>query len=574
MEVVGVWHDVTERRRDENRLRQAAAVFESTRDGVLITDLTPRIVAVNRAYSEITGYDEAEALGANPSQLKSGRHDQSFYQAMWASLLETGHWQGEIWNRRKNGEVYPQWLSISSVRDARGEPSHYVGVFTDISQIKQSEARLEHLAHYDPLTGLPNRLLAQSRLRHAIERAERHRYRIAALYIDLDRFKTINDSLGHPVGDELLAAIAERLRARLRDEDTLARLGGDEFLLVLEYLQRPEDAISVAASLIAVLAPPFQLAEGRDVYVSASIGVSLYPDDAGNVTELIQHADAAMYQAKEQGRNTYRFYTEALTVAAHERLALETRLRQALERDEFVLHFQPLIGARDVRPIGVEALVRWAPPGEPLVPPGNFIALAEETGLIVPLGDWVLRAACAQARAWMDAGWPRLVVAVNLSGRQFQSRDMAALVRAVLDETGLPADRLELELTESMIMEQGRGAVATLTMLKDLGVRLAIDDFGTGYSSLAYLKRFPIDKLKIDQSFVHGLAHDSDDREIAATIIAMARSLNLEVLAEGVETEQQLAFLRLYGCDAYQGFLFGRPMPAGELAAWMADRMP
>jgi diguanylate cyclase (GGDEF)-like protein/PAS domain S-box-containing protein len=550
--------------RATDALRQAAAVFESTRDGVLITDLTPRIVAINRAYADITGYSEAEVLGNNPSMLQSGRQDRAFYQAIWASIKETGHWQGEIWNRRKNGEIYPEWLSISTVRDEWGEPSHYVGVFTDMSQIRQSEERLEHLAHYDPLTDLPNRLLVQSRLQHAIDRAERHQYQIAALYIDLDHFKTVNDSLGHPVGDELLAALARRMSTRLRDEDTLARLGGDEFLLVIENAVQPESAAAVARTLIDLLAQPFMLPSGHEVFIGVSIGISLFPNDARSVTELIQHSDLAMYQAKQQGRNTYRFHTEALTAAASERLALETRLRHALDRNEFVLHYQPLINAKTGQFIGAEALVRWQPPGESLVPPGKFIPIAEETGLIVPLGEWVLRAACLQARAWMDAGLAPLLMAVNLSGRQFQSTDMAELVNTVLKETGLPAHLLELELTESMLMGSAEQSIATLDALKALGVRLAIDDFGTGYSSLAYLKRFPIDKLKIDQSFVRGLADDANDREIAATIIAMARSLRLDVLAEGVETEQQLAFLCQQGCDQYQGYFFSKPVPVDE----------
>jgi len=546
-------------------LRQAATVFESTRDGVLITDLEPRIVAVNRAYSEITGYSEAEALGHNPNLLQSNHHDRAFYQAMWASIEETGHWQGEIWNRRKNGEIYPLWLSISTVLDEGGKPRNYVGVITDMSKIRQSEERLEHLAHYDPLTDLPNRLLVQSRLQHAIEQAERHQHRVAALYIDLDRFKNINDSLGHPIGDELLAALARRLSTRLREEDTLARLGGDEFLLVLELVEQPESAAAVAQTLIDLLEAPFDLPSGHEVFVGISIGISLYPDDAGSVTELIQHADVAMYQAKRQGRNTYRFHTEALSAAASARLTLETQLRHALERDEFVLHYQPVIEAHSGRAIGVEALVRWQPPGEALAPPGKFISIAEETGLIVPLGAWVLRTACAQARAWMEAGLPPLLLAVNLSGRQFQSADVVELVRTVLADTGLPARYLELELTESVLMEQAEQAIATLDALKALGVRLSIDDFGTGYSSLAYLKRFPIDKLKIDRSFVHGLADDADDREIAATIIAMARNLRLEVLAEGVETQQQLDILKGMGCDAYQGYLFSKPIAAAEL---------
>ena len=568
--IVALARDISERLQAEEKLRQAAVVFENAQEGIVVTDREARILAVNQAFCDITGYDEAEVIGATPAKFKSGRHDAGFYKAMWHDLIETGRWQGEVWDRRRNGELFPKWLSISAVRDASGQTVRYVSLFADITHLKESEARLEHLAHFDPLTELPNRLLFNSRLEHAVEQARRHDQRIALLFLDLDRFKTVNDSLGHPAGDELLIAVARRIRKRLRLEDTLARLGGDEFVILLEQLEEAQTAAVVADDLLQVLGAPIQLSGGHEVFIGASIGISLFPDDAGNATRLVSSADAALYHAKEQGRNTYCFYTDALTTAANEHLALETRLRRALERSEFVLHYQPLIDIRTGQPVGVEALVRWQPPGEDLVPPGLFIPIAEETGLIVPLGQWILRAACAQARAWLDAGLPPLLMAVNLSGRQFQSADMVELVRTVLADTGLPARYLELELTESVVMGQAEQSIATLDALKALGVRLAIDDFGTGYSSLAYLKRFPIDKLKIDQSFVQGLADDADDREIATTIIAMARSLKLEVLAEGVETEQQLDILRSLGCAAYQGFLFSRPVSAEALPSLLA----
>ena len=556
-----------ERSRVENSMRQATAVFECTREGVVITDLEPSIVGVNAAYTTITGYTEAEVIGRNPSLLQSGREDQDFYRAMWDSIVETGHWQGEIWSRRKNGELFPQLLTVSTVYDNEGLPSNYVGVMTDISQLKDSEARFEHLAHYDSLTGLPNRLLLQSRLRHSIESAERRKQQVAVLYLDLDRFKNINDSLGHPVGDELLEAMAERMMNRLSDDHTLGRLGGDEFLLILDDLQRPEDAASVAINIINMLEPAFDLPSGHQVYVGASIGISLFPEDATTATELIQHADVALYQAKETGRNTFSFYTPGLTRAIDERLSLEARLRRALAQNEFVVHYQPQVDIRSGNIIGCEALVRWNDPELGMIQPAHFIPLAEETGLIVPIGEWVLQQACAQARAWMDADLPHVLLSVNLSARQMRQADIATCVATVLKKTRLPAEKLKLELTESMIMGQGEEAVALLYSLKALGLRLSIDDFGTGYSSLAYLKRFPIDELKIDQGFVRDIPHDSNDMEIASAIIGLARSLRLSVVAEGVETEAQREFLEQQGCQAYQGFLFSRAIPADEFTA-------
>lgn len=551
--------------RAEAALRQSSAVFESTRDGVVITTLEPRIVAVNPAYTEITGYRADEVIGLNPSLLRSGRHDRAFYQAMWAGLKQLGYWQGEVWNRRANGEVYPQWLTLSTVRDEAGEPSHYVGVFTDLTQLKRSEQQLEHLTHYDPLTDLPNRLLVQSRLEHAIDQARRHRSRVGVLFVDLDRFKNVNDSLGHPVGDALIQAVATRLRGGLRDEDTVARLGGDEFLVVIEDLESADAAASVASKLTRLVQEPFQVGDGQEVIVSASIGVSLYPDDGDSATGLIQHADAALYQAKARGRDSFCFYSSALTAAVSEHMQMEMGLRRALERGELLIHYQPLVSL-DGGPVGAEALLRWQPPGEGLVRPDRFIPLAEETGLIVPIGAWVLREACRQARAWLDAGLELGTVSVNLSVRQFHERNLVALVADVLRETGLPADRLELEITESALMDDVEQAVQTLHMLRALGVALAVDDFGTGYSSLAYLKRFPIGKLKVDQSFVRGIATDDSDRAIVTATIAMARSLGFTTTAEGVETEAQLEILRALGCSAYQGYLFSRPVEAVDFA--------
>ncbi len=564
--------DVSERMAAEEELRLAAKVFDNTLEGVMVTDAETRILFVNRAFTRITGYTAEEVVGNTPQWLRSGRHDEAFYKEVWAEIEANGGWQGEVWNRNKAGEQYPEWLSISAVHNEDGSLANYVGVFADISRIKQSEAQLEHLAHHDPLTALPNRTLFQSRLAHAIDISRRQGIGLGLLFMDLDGFKNVNDSLGHPVGDELLQAISRRLAASLRTMDTLARLGGDEFVILLEDLDGPNEAAVVAQNLLAVLRQPFSLSDGREVFSGASIGISLFPRDAADATQLVRNADAALYQAKAQGRDTYRFYTEALTDQANERLHLESRLRGALERGEFVVHYQPLVSASDGVLIGAEALVRWLTPDGELVPPARFIPLAEETGLIRPLGEWVLRQACSQFRAWLDAGLPPIHLAVNLSSRQIEQRDLVEHLRHVLEETGFPAHLLELELTESTIMAQGEQAAGVLAALKGLGVSLAIDDFGTGYSSLAYLKRFAVDKLKIDRGFIRDLPQDGNDVEIAATIIAMAKNLKLKVLAEGVETAEQLDFLQIHDCDAYQGYFYSPPLPAEAFRAlWQSQ---
>lgn len=563
--------DITQRRDSEESLRLAAKVFESTQEGVMITDASQRILSVNRAFSTITGYEEADILGQTPKLLSSGRHDAAFYRQLWDSIEETGSWQGEIWNRGKTGEIYPEWLTISTVQDKFGRVSNYVAVFADISQLKHSEAQLEHLAHHDPLTDLPNRVLFHTRLGHATQVARRAARRLALLFLDLDGFKNINDSLGHPAGDELLQALARRLAEHLRAVDTLARLGGDEFVILLEDVHESKEAAIVAQNILSLLTQPFRLRSGHDVFISASIGISLFPDDANDTTQLLRNADAALYQAKAQGRNTYRFYTEALTRSANERLRMESNLRRALEQGDFVLHYQPQITLREGRLIGAEALVRWRAEDGELISPSQIIPVAEETGLIRPLGDWVLRTACAQFRAWIAAGYRPLKLSVNLSSRQFEQRDLATDIARILVDTGFPAELLELEITESTIMAQGEQAMVTLDLLKRLGLSLSIDDFGTGYSSLAYLKRFSVDTLKIDQSFIRDIPRNANDKEIVATIIAMARNLRLQVLAEGVESEDQLDFLRMHGCDAFQGFLHSPPLPAEEFVELLAS---
>ncbi|PKU25483.1 EAL domain-containing protein [Telmatospirillum siberiense] len=564
--MVGTVQDITERRESEAQLRRSAAVFTNTQEGVTITDIEGTILAVNPAVCSITGYDEQELIGSNMRVVRSGRHDKAFYRRIFETIAVDGFWQGEMWNRRKNGEIFPAWLTISSVRDEGGRTFNYVGTFTDISRIKQSERQLEHLAHHDPLTDLPNRLLLRSRLDHAIDRTTRDGGQGALLFLDLDRFKNVNDSLGHPAGDLLLQMVAERLLSRLRETDTLARLGGDEFAVLIEDLPSPQEAASVAQSLIEEMKRPFLLLDGHKLYVGTSIGISIFPDDGNASDPIIRNADAALYQAKGGGRATFRFYTEALTIAANARVKLETQLRRGIEQQEFVLHFQPLISMAESRITGVEALVRWRSPAEgELVPPARFIPLAEETGLIVPLGDWVLRTACRQMMRWLKEDNRLTCMAVNLSSVQFRQPDVAERVESALEESGLPAHFLELEITESGLMEFGPEAEAKLDALKMLGVRLAIDDFGTGYSSLAYLRRFPIDKLKVDQSFVRDIPADSAAIEIAAAVVALGKTLHLEVLAEGVETKAQCDLLQRLGCNTAQGYLFDRPLSAIDL---------
>ncbi|WP_303785533.1 EAL domain-containing protein [Azovibrio restrictus] len=545
-------------------LRQAAAIIESTRDGVMVTDLERRIVSVNPAWCAITGFSAEEALGRAAREFRSELQDDAFYQDIWDQVAHQGYWQGEVWTRRKNGEIYPLWLKISRVHNDQGQPSHYVIVMTDISQLRESQARLERLAHYDPLTGLPNRLLVQSRLEHAIEQAAHHHSKVGVLCIDLDHFKTINESLGHPAGDELLRAIGKRLGTALRTEDTFARWAGDEFLVVVENVHHPDELATLAANLIQLTQEPFTLASGQTVYLGASIGIALYPQDAGNAPLLLQHTDTALHQAKDQGRNTYRFFTEAMGQTAQQHLELGRRLRMALEQGSFILHYQPKLDVATGRMVGCEALLRWNDPECGLTRPDLFIPFAEESGLIVPIGAWALETACRQARQWLDEGRAPLKMAVNLSARQLWQADLPERIGAILASTGLPPDMLELELTESMIMGHEAEAVERLGQLRAMGISLAIDDFGTGYSSLSYLKSLPIQTLKIDQSFVRNIPADHQDMEISAGIIALARKLNLKVVAEGVETVEQLDFLTEQGCDQYQGYLYSRPLPADQ----------
>jgi len=563
--------NITELKDKETELRLSAKVFES-QESIVITDNKGIILRVNKAFTESTGYTEQESFGQKMNILKSGRHDTAFYEAMWKSLLSTCVWQGEIWDRRKNGEIYPKWLTITGLKNHEGKVTHYVGTHADITERKIAEEKIKLLAFYDPLTQLPNRRLLKDRLQHAINMERRNGRQLALLMLDLDRFKAVNDRLGHLAGDDLLQKVAARIMARLRAVDTVARWGGDEFVVLLEDIAQPEDAARIADEIIADLTKPFYLAQGDNVNIGASIGICLYPQHGNTPEILMDHADIALYQAKDAGRGCFAYFSEELTLAAKERMALETRLRNAIEQQELRVFYQPQVDIASGRIVGAEALVRWQDQLEGLIPPLRFIPLAEETGLIVEIGAWVLRETCQQGRKWLDAGLPALTLAVNVSPYQFHHSDICALVTAVLDDTGFPANQLELEITESGLMGNQDKAITILNSLHAQDVHLAIDDFGTGYSSLAYLKHFPIDILKIDKSFIDDIPFQLDDMEIAATIISMGHILGFKVLAEGVETPDQLAFLQKKGCDMYQGYIKSKPLPAHEFAELLREQ--
>ncbi|QCI10343.1 EAL domain-containing protein [Pseudomonas putida] len=558
--------DITERHLMQEKLQLAATVFENTAEGVLITDTDQRISAVNRAFSEITGYSEIEALGQTPRLLASGQHDSAFYAAMWHQLTAEGHWQGEIYNKRKNGELYPGWLTISAVRNHEREITHFVAVFADISSIKHAQAELDYQAHHDPLTGLPNRTLFESRLQNVLTCPQVSSRQGAVLFLDLDRFKHINDSLGHPVGDLLLKGIAQRLKEQVRDFDTVARLGGDEFIILLPGLHRPSDASTIANKLLTCFNAPFQAGE-HEFFTSASIGISLYPQDGTDVASLIRNADAAMYRSKAKGRNRVEAYTRDLTAQASERIALEHELRRAIERNEMSLSYQPKLSLKTQQLVGAEALIRWSHPTLGEVPPEHFIHLAEENGTILQLGDWVLEQACKQMHSWKMRYRPFGPLSINLAGAQLRHPHLAKRIEHLLKTYQLKAGDLQLEITENFIMSQAEEALAVLHELKQLGVQLAIDDFGTGYSSLSYLKRLPLDILKIDKSFIRGLPDDPHDAAIARAIIALGRSMQFTIIAEGVENQAQQRFLAQEGCEQIQGYIVSLPLPPEEFAA-------
>ena len=567
---IEVIEDITERKEATEQLRLFARIFDTINEGVVVTDSTNNIVSVNPAFSSITGYSAAEAIGKNPRMLHSGLMDKVFYDKMWQSINKTGRWQGEISDRRKNGESYVEWLSISTMKDERGEFSHHIAVVSDISERKAAEEHMVYIAQHDFLTDLPNRMMLHDRLTQAIAHAGREQRKVAVMFLDLDRFKAINDTLGHLVGDKLLKIVASRITSVARVSDTVSRLGGDEFAIMLPYIENMDDIATIAVKLLTSVAGPCVI-DGNDIEVTTSIGISVFPEDGDDSESLIAHADAAMYQAKGNGRNNYQFFTHEMNRRTLERMAIKNKLSHALERNELFLLYQPQVDLQSGRIIGAEALVRWDHSLYGNVLPAQFIPIAEENGLIPPIGEWVLREACRQNQKWRKLGLMKITMAVNLSAVQFRQKNLGEIIKDVLHESGLAPSGLELEITEGIVMQDAEAAILLLEDMKAMGLKLSVDDFGTGYSSLSYLKRFPIDKFKIDQSFVHDLATDTDDAVIVSTIISMAHSLKLKVIAEGVETAEQLAFLKQQGCDEIQGYYFSKPVSAEEFTKLLSS---
>ncbi|RTL51361.1 MAG: bifunctional diguanylate cyclase/phosphodiesterase, partial [Rhodocyclaceae bacterium] len=535
--LIGYLRDITDHLEAEQNLRLHSRIFENSDQAILITDAKEKIVSVNPAFCRITGYTAQDVLGKTPRLFSADRHDALFYDNMWAALSSTGRWQGELWDRRKNGEDFPLWTSITAVRNSQGEVTHYFSIFTDITERKLQEEQIHHMAYYDDLTGLPNRALLFKLLDQALNESRRNRNPGALLFVDLNRFKPINDTLGHDAGDALLKEVGLRFRAVLRDADVVCRHGGDEFVVALIDVARHEDPGVVAQKLLSSLDAPF-LIQGHELQIGASIGISVFPDDAFDADTLLRYADIAMYRAKQSDSDSYVYFSHEMNQRSLERLTIEASLKRALERNELLLYYQPKVDLGSGAIVGAEALVRWKHPERGMVPPGDFIPVAEETGLIVAIGDWVMDAACAQAKAWMDAGMGTTRIAVNLSARQF-APGLPARVKTVLDHYGLPPQWLELEITESMLMHSAESVISLMEELTALGVSLSLDDFGTGYSSLSYLKRFPIETLKIDRSFIMGTPDDANDCAIAGAIVSMAKRLRHRVIAEGVETVEQ-----------------------------------
>lgn len=554
----------------QSHLKLAAAVFDSSLEGIFITDTKGTILATNAACTRITGYPPEEIIGQNPRMFKSDHHGREFYASLWHAVFQNNQWEGEIWNKRKNCDIYPQWLSISAIKNEQGQVQNYIGIFIDISKQKNAEHHLAYLAYHDQLTHLPNRNLFHDRLNIAILQAKRSQQSLAVLFIDLDHFKYINDTFGHATGDQLLQKVALKLAGCLRDQDTLARMGGDEFTVILQDVNGRQDVHLAASRILDALDTAF-IVDHHALHVSTSIGISIFPEDGNDASDLMKRADTAMYSAKNDGRKRFHFFQSSMEGYSVNRVAMEQHLRLALEQNEFTIFYQPQIDLNSGQIVGAEALLRWQRPGIGIVSPNQFIPLAEETGIILPIGEWVLLEVCTQHKLWPQVNGAKLRIGVNLSGHQFKQPNLSTIVANILKESGMDAHYLDLELTESVAMQDVFTSLRTLKILKQSNVQISIDDFGTGYSSLSYLKQFPIDRLKIDQSFVADIATDPNSAAIVLAIIAMSHSLGLNVIAEGVETQEQLKFLKMHGCNEVQGYLFGRPMPANEFSNFLCQ---
>ena len=565
-----IMRDITERKKAEEGLRLMAKIFEGSQDAIVITNTRSHIIDTNRGFSSITGYSKVEVIGKHPIFLTSEQHETGFYFALRRALFASGSWSGELWLKRKNDELFPAWFSVYSVKDENRLTTHFVGIFSDITERKEAENRLRQLAHYDALTGLANRTQFIERLKWAVEVAKRNGDQTALMFLDLDRFKLVNDTLGHQAGDQLLIEVARRLTHCVRETDTVSRLAGDEFTIILNSIKNASDVGLVAKKILDSFKQPAMIG-GREIFISTSIGLTLFPNDGETVHELIKNADTAMYHAKERGRNNYQYFSEAMNQKVIDELEMETNLRQALKNDEFLLYYQPKYHLQSKKMVGVEVLLRWRHPSLGFISPARFIPQAEKSDLILSLGEWVLRTACERCVQWQKEGADLVKIAVNLSGTQLKQHNLIDNVKSILDETQLPAKFLEFELTEGVLMDNTEVTINTLNRIKSMGIHLSIDDFGTGYSSLSYLKRFPIDTLKIDQSFIKEITTSSDDSAIASTIIAMAHNLRLTVIAEGVEMQAQLELLEEKGCDEVQGYLLSRPLPETDFRQLLFD---
>jgi diguanylate cyclase (GGDEF)-like protein/PAS domain S-box-containing protein len=557
--------DITDRKELEYQLLLDQKILANTGEAVVVTDAASSIVDINRAYTRITGYEPKEIIGENPRICKSGHHDQAFYEAMWKELLETGKWSGEIRDRRKNGEVYQKWLSINAIYDNTGETINYVGIFTDITEKRKVEKQLKELLFYDPLTNLPNRTLFEELLSQALLNSQFHDAPLVLLCIDMSRFKDINDTLGYKAGDDLLVQVSKRIRSCVRETDTVSRLCGDEFMVLLSDIKLEDCVGHLARHLLRVLQQPFHIT-GEEVFVNACIGISVYPEDGQDAESLIRNADTAMNFAQKKGEGSYRYFRTQMNETLMRRVTVERELRHALEHEQFILYYQPKYDLVTGKISGAEALMRWRHPTKGIISPAEFIPVAEESSLILDIGEWGFREACRQVKVWQDQGLGTLPMAINLSSKQFQNKQLLRLVIKTLAEYAIKPEALELEITESVLMENPDDAAQLLRDVRGLGVRIAIDDFGTGYSSLAYLKKFPVNTLKIDQAFIADIVRDRNDEAIVASILSMAESLNLKVVAEGVETEGQLEIIQKMGCEEVQGYYFSRPLPAEGVA--------